>query len=199
MSGFSPDAARAEWRREPHAGSALVSGIAEAARELARPDPVPGAVCALGIDPGPVPGFFLALWRPGEKKADWARAWQCNADGAGGLLAMILSVHGYLITCGQIEEFRTGRGPGTRGRGASATREMVSTLTATALAADRYVKLAVRHSSAVMPWSADKRLAAAGILDATAQLPHARAASRHALYCAAHDGGLPDPLSRRAS
>jgi len=155
-------------------------------------------ICALGIDPGPVPGFFLALWRPGEKKADWARAYQCNADGAEGLLAMILSVHGSLITCGQIEEFRTGRGPGTRGRSATATRDMIAALLGT-IDRESLLKLAVRHSSAVMPWSADKRLAAAGILDATAQLPHARAASRHALYCAAHDGGLPDPLSRRAS
>ncbi len=68
-----------------------------------------------------------------------------------------------------------------------------------ALAADRGVKLAVRHSSAVFPWATDKRLRAAGLYEATTGLVHARAASRHALFAAVHDGGLPDPLSRRTS
>jgi hypothetical protein len=154
-------------------------------------------ICALAIDPGPVPGFFLALWRPGEKKADWARAYQCNADGAEGLLAMILNVHGSLVTCGQVEEFRTGHGPGTRGHSATATREMIPVLVS--LAGEHGVKLAVRHSSQVMPWATDKRLTAAGVLDATTALVHARAASRHCLFAAVHDGGLPDPLSKRTA
>lgn len=152
------------------------------------------AVCVLGIDPGPVPGLFLALWRPGERKASWARAFQCNADGAPGLLSMILAVFGGQVTHGQIEEFRTLHGAGTRGRRASLAREQVVTLTR--MAAERGVTLAVRHSSQAFPWAGDRRLQAAGLYEATAQLPHARAASRHALFCAVADGGLPDPLSR---
>lgn len=160
--------------------------------------PVPAlAVCALGIDPGPVPGMFLASWEPGQRKAHWARAFQCDAGGAHGLLALLLNAYGPVITCGQIEEFRTGYGPGTRGKNASVTREM--TLALAALAAERGVKLAVRHSSQAFPWASDKRLQASGLWEATAQLIHARAASRHALYAACHDGGLADPLSRRAS
>ncbi len=80
------------------------------------------AVCALGIDPGPVPGFFLARWEPGEKAAALALAWQCPAEDAPGLLEDILDVQGDIITCGQIEEFRTGRGAGARGRNADRTR-----------------------------------------------------------------------------
>lgn len=152
------------------------------------------AICALGIDPGPVPGFFLALWRPGERQCEWARAYQCDAISAPGLLSMILTTFGSQVTCGQIEEFRTLGGAGTRGRYASVTRQMVTELTA--IAADREVKLAVRHSSAVFPWASDKRLKAAGLYEATTALKDARAASRHCLFAAVHDGGLPDPLSK---
>ena len=65
------------------------------------------AVCALGIDPGPVPGIFLARWEPGEKAAVLALAWQCPAEDAPGVLDGILDVYTVLITCGQIEQFRT--------------------------------------------------------------------------------------------
>jgi len=155
------------------------------------------AVCALGVDPGPVPGMFIAIWETREQKTAWARAFQCNAGGVQGLLSMILAVFGSQVTCGQIEEFRTLHGPGTRGKAASVTRQQVITLSA--LAAERGVILAVRHSSAVFPWASDKRLRAAGLYEATTALPHARAASRHALYVACRDGGLPDPLSKRRS
>ena len=150
---------------------------------------------ALGVDPGPVPGFFLAAWSPGEREAMTARAWQCDAGGAAALLAMILDFYDG-ITCGQIEEFRTRPGAGSRGTYASVTREQVITLGA--LAAERGVRLAVRHSSAVFPWCSDRRLLAAGLREATTGLVHARAASRHCLFAAVKDGGLTDPLSTRA-
>ena len=163
------------------------------------------AICALGVDPGPVPGFFLAAWSPGEREAAWTRAYQCNAGGAEGLLIMLLGMmegtqrildYGPVTACGQIEEFRTRSGAGSTGRNASVTREQVVTLGA--LAAERGVRLAVRHSSAVFPWCSDKRLQAAGLREATTGLVHARAASRHCLFAAVRDGGLPDPLSTRA-
>lgn len=154
------------------------------------------AVTALGIDPGPVPGLVLAAWEPGKHKAARVQAFQCNAAAAPALLGMILAARSDSgeIFCGQIEEFRTLRGAGTRGIAASLTREMVTVLAG--LAEGRGVRLAIRHSSQVFPWASDKRLAAAGLLKATAQLPHARAASRHALWTAVADGGLPDPLSK---
>jgi len=150
-------------------------------------------ITSLGIDPGPRPGVFLARWAPGKREAVLVRAWQLHDVPAAELLIEVLDE--YDITCGQIEEFRTGRGAGTRGKAASVTREQVTELTA--IAAGHGLRLAVRHSSAVMPWASDKRLRAAGLYAATKGLVHARAASKHALYCAVHDGGLPDPLSSK--
>ena len=152
-------------------------------------------ICAIGIDPGPVPGFFLALWRPGEKTAALALAWQCPADEAPALLEDILDVQGDIITCGQIEEFRTGRGAGARGRNADRTRGSLGELDE--VAAEHGLRLAIRHSSQVMPWASDKRLQEAGLYAVTRGKQHARAASRHCLYCAVADGGLPDPLSKK--
>lgn len=196
--GKTPDEWTAAYGKRPEAVIDLgyMSLHAELQQELE--ENVPRAVTACGIDPGPVPGIFLALWRPGKRKAVEAHAYQCNASSVSAMVYWLLGDYGENGTLlGEIEEFRTGRGAGSRGGHASLTREMVSTLTA--LAAERGVKLAVRHSSQVMPWATDKRLEAAGILDATTGLVHARAASRHCLYAACHDGGLPDPLSRRTS
>jgi hypothetical protein len=50
----------------------------------------------------------------------------------------------------------------------------------------------------VKPWATDERLAAAGLLDPTKGMRHARDAARHALFCAVRDFGLPDPLSAKA-
>lgn len=151
------------------------------------------AVIALGLDPGPTPGFCLAAWEPGVREAAWVRAYQCSAEDASGLLGEILDE--YAVTCGQIEEFRTGRGAGARGRHADLTRKSLGGLDA--VAAEHGLRLARRHSSAVMPWASDDRLRKAGLYKATTGKQHARAASRHCLYCAVADGGLPDPLSRR--
>ena len=41
-------------------------------------------------------------------------------------------------------------------------------------------------------------MAAAGLLEPTKQLRHARDAARHALFAAVADCGIPDPLSRKA-
>jgi hypothetical protein len=153
------------------------------------------AVVSLGIDPGPGGGMVLGGWKPGEREASLALAWQGTAADAPGQLALILGEYGLLITCGQIEEFRTGIGPGARGKHATVTRGAIPVLAS--LAAEHGVKLAVRHSSQVMPWTTDKRLRAAGLYAATTGKRHSRAAGRHCLFAAVHDGGLPDPLSRR--
>jgi hypothetical protein len=54
-----------------------------------------------------------------------------------------------------------------------------------------------RTAALVKPWATDKRLVAAGLLDITRGLPHARDGARHALFSAHHDSGAPDPLSSR--
>lgn len=52
-----------------------------------------------------------------------------------------------------------------------------------------------RTASLVKRWASDDRLKAAGLYAATAGVPHARDAARHALYAATWDLGLPDPLA----
>jgi hypothetical protein len=173
--------------------STLVSA-GTAARQLAR-HRAGYAVVSLGIDPGPGGGLVLGGWKPGEREAALALAWQGTAAEAPGQLALILGQYGLIITCGQIEEFRTGIGPGARGRHATATRGAIGVLVS--LAAEHGVRLAVRHSSQVMPWASDRKLKAAGLYAATTGKKHSRAAARHCAYAACHDGGLPDPLSSR--
>jgi hypothetical protein len=61
------------------------------------------------------------------------------------------------------------------------------------------VHVFLRNASLVKTWATDKRLAAAGLLDATKGMQHARDASRHALYAAVHTGMARDPLSTKAA
>jgi hypothetical protein len=61
------------------------------------------------------------------------------------------------------------------------------------------VRSVQRPAGAVKPWATDERLAAAGLLDITKGMNHARDAARHALFAAVADFGQPDPLSRRAA
>jgi hypothetical protein len=68
---------------------------------------------------------------------------------------------------------------------------------------EHWAKTGVRGSYArsaadVKPWATDTRLQAAGLLDLTKGMRHARDAARHALFCAVCDFGLTDPLSRKA-
>lgn len=56
----------------------------------------------------------------------------------------------------------------------------------------------IRNASLVKTWATDKRLAAAGLIDTTKGMSHARDASRHALYAAVHCGVTGDPLSPKA-
>jgi hypothetical protein len=63
---------------------------------------------------------------------------------------------------------------------------------------DLGVHVFLRNASLVKTWATDKRLEAAGLLDATKGMGHARDASRHALYAAVHCGITTDPLSTKA-
>jgi len=89
-----------------------------------------------------------------------------------------------------------------------AARKVIGQLHGFALTHDAIVL--ERSASLVKLWATDARLRRAGgalssatgavpassLYDATAKLPHARDAARHALYAARHDVHWPDPLSR---
>jgi len=77
------------------------------------------------------------------------------------------------------------------------TRGLISDILREYKACASAVVLKERAAAVVKPWATDTRLAAAGLLDPTKGMPHARDAVRHALYAAVHDSGIPDPLSRK--
>lgn len=154
------------------------------------------AVRSIGIDTGPVTGIFEATWLPGRKKAYRARAYQCDAASAPGLLAFILSLPADAeCPCtrpGGIEEIRDGK---VKGAGLAVARRLVVTLSA--IAAEHGVILAARPAATVKLWATGRRLEAAGLAETLGKMTDDAAdAARQCVYCAVRDGGMPDPLSR---
>jgi hypothetical protein len=156
----------------------------------------------VGIDPGPIAGVVrLQVEQQG------------NVGGLGGARLVdvqALQVTPELLTCvldgitqdGHytialerfVTSFRAGRSatPG----GGLATRSLIGEVEAWARLGNTRVQ--TRPAADVKPWATDERLDAAGLLEPTKGMRHARDAARHALYCAVRDYGLPDPLSKAA-
>jgi len=160
----------------------------------------------LGIDPGPIPGVVrlrVDINRPGENlvaNGAYLRGTDAMQVTPGMLIQVLDGLH-YTATAFDVvamERFVVGR---RAARSASAaaggrTRDMIGEITG--WATDKQLKLVTRAAADVKPWAVDKRLHAAGLLDLTAGMRHARDAARHALFCAVKDYGLPDPLSSKA-
>ncbi|RGC68440.1 hypothetical protein C5N14_13720 [Micromonospora sp. MW-13] len=158
----------------------------------------------IGIDPGPLPGIVrLQLKVVGDK---WS-----------GQSAQLVDVQALQVTPGLLgtvleginaatevevvayERFVVGRRAGQSSSAAAGakTRNMIGELEAWA-GAGRWRRVYARSAAEVKPWATDTRLGAAGLLDLTKGMRHARDAARHALFCAVRDCGLADPLSRKA-
>lgn len=158
----------------------------------------------IGIDPGPIAGIVrleLAVNRPGMNLvAEGALLRDAQAlQVTRGLISPVLQLlarEGRVAVA--IERFVVGNRAArsaTPTAGAT-TRDMIGEI-------DSYtrslgVPCARRAAADVKPWATDNRLEAAGLLEATKGMRHARDAARHALFCAVKDYGLPDPLSRKA-
>lgn len=153
----------------------------------------------IGIDPGPTPGIVVIdSWPNGAQLVDVV---QCSASVAGTVLVALLDTDVYddrAIV--QIEDFVVGRSSMRSGRAGAQTRELIGSLVQTCTELSAVAVL--RTASQVKPWATDRRLQAAvmsgdtNLWLATAGMRHARDAARHALFCAVHDAGAPDPLSR---
>jgi len=163
-------------------------------REMMSVELAGGPLIVIGADPGPTTGACLAL--PGNSRV--AYAYQCNAPAAGSLVASLIETARLLVAAmpgSRVllagERFVAGTGPGARGRSATVTRDVIEELTAIPGTSWHW-----RSAAEVKPWTTDKRLEKAGLLTECHGMPHALDACRHALFCAVHDGGLPDPLSR---
>lgn len=164
----------------------------------------------VGVDPGPVPGIvvldfvddhasvsptFFPKWRLHS-----AQALQCSYGLAPQLVESLLDDLPSSRIRVQVERFVAGH-RASRSSTPSAgriTRDLVSILTQ--VVADRHVRVVARSAAAVKPWATDARLEATGLLTVAKPVGrHAVDAARHALFCAVHDGGIPDPLSKKWS
>lgn len=155
-----------------------------------------GRVRILGIDPGPIPGFVELRYL--ERRLLDVSVVQASLNAASPVMLALL---GELdpkawATTVQIERFVIGRRSARSSTAAAGeqTRDLVGALSHEAQLLGARVVL--KSAANVKPWASDLRLDAAGLLDATKGMRHARDAARHALFAAVHDGNQPDPLSK---
>jgi hypothetical protein len=138
----------------------------------------------IGVDPGPTTGICML---PDTYKPQLI---QMNHTYV--MMTLHWLVERYDPDYIAVEAWAPGK---ARGQNANTTRDLIQDT----LNAWPYL-FRQRTASAVKGWATDKRLAAVSsefARDATG-MRHARDAGRHALFCAVHDAGMPDPLSRKA-
>lgn len=157
--------------------------------------------CVIGVDPGPTSGVCLLCLEPvydipgvtSPPVIKTRLVFSCNAPAVFGLVEYLLEANdgpARIVAVG--ERFVPGRGAGARSGGAAVVREVIADLKSL------HGSWKWRSASDVKPWATDRRLDAAGLLGVTNKMIDARDAARHALFCAVHDCGLPDPMSRKA-
>jgi hypothetical protein len=154
----------------------------------------------LGVDPGPTPGIVRLLLNEGARYriiTDWTvEVVQCTA---GALVPVLNALADVPESTADLtyEAFVVGY-RASRSRTASAgkaTRDMTRDLAG--WAAHHDIPSHTYRATDVKPWATDERLDAAGLLEPTKGMRHARDAARHALFTAVRAYGLPDPLSRK--
>lgn len=154
----------------------------------------------IGIDPGPTPGIVHLAIRAGGHHLD-VDVIQCSEHTAPLMLWALLDsarfVQGTAPAIVAIEKFVVGKASMRSGRAGAVTRDLVGKLIREAQGQPN-VNVLQRPAFQVKAWATDTRLEAAGLLEATKGMTHARDAARHALFCAVHDAGVPDPLSKGA-
>ncbi len=149
----------------------------------------------IGVDPGPVPGIVvLDIWETAV--IGRVEAIQCTHGAACELVEALLmdQVETSLVAT---ERFVT---RGRANKAQTITRDLVGQLQqAVRIQHHSYngspVHCLERNASQIKAWATDARLEAAGLLEVTKGMRHARDAARHALFAAVRDAGLPDPLS----
>lgn len=165
---------------------------------MGEPAPYRAFAHFIGIDPGPIPGIVHLYPRAGGHHLE-IDVVQCNERAATAVLWGLLDSHRTLLgkapALVQIERFVVGRASMRSAAAGATTRDLVGRLTGEAENQPN-VKVVQRAAAEVKPWATDARLEAAGLLEATKGMRHARDAARHALFAAVKDGGLPDPLSK---
>jgi hypothetical protein len=159
-------------------------------------------VLVLGVDPGPTPGIVrLALANSPANPTPVLTLCQVVQCSGGVLVPILNALSDFPAPPPALayEAFVVGAraARSTTAQAGAATRDMVRDLAG--WAAHRGIQSHPRRAADVKPWATDARLDAAGLLELTKGMRHARDAARHALFCAVKDYGLPDPLSRRGA
>jgi hypothetical protein len=143
----------------------------------------------VGIDPGPVVGVAVVCTNPRFAPT----VIQVNAGSVETVLEGWHTV--YAVGALATERFVVGPRAARSSTPAGGARARAVVELLSGWAAEKGVPHFRRSASEVKPWATDGRLAAAGLLELTKGMRHARDAARHALFCAVKDYGLPDPLS----
>ena len=159
----------------------------------------------IGIDPGPKPGLVCidfgisTSWWPAVQP----RAVQCDPQSALDVFAMWLGEPGertVLVGCESfVRSSRAGRLK--HAAAASKTEQMIEafhTMFGAWISINNTMRWTTNNAARVKAWAKHERLDAAGLLEVTNGMTHARDGARHAMFVAVHYGGAPDPLSRRA-
>lgn len=153
----------------------------------------------IGVDPGLTTGVCALRFGPDMRRVGDPIAVQIN--GSEGVLPLVQSLIARSALGDPVlavEQFVIGN-RAARSSSAHAgriTRALISELAE--LAEAHGATLFTRAAALVKPWATDQRLAAAGLLDATKGMGHARDATRHALYAAVNMGLAADPFSKKA-
>lgn len=152
-----------------------------------------------GIDPGPTTGLCVLRWdwsRDGRPINFDAHVAQCNHAFAPAFVRYAAHDHGaYTYLHYAIERFVIGRGSMRARRAGAITVDLVGELKSMVLDFEPPEHVHEQTAAQVKPWATDERLKAAGLLDITNGMRHARDAARHALFAAVKHCKLPDPLS----
>lgn len=162
-------------------------------------------IVAIGMDPGPTPGFVKLTYS--KQRLIGVQVVQCTLNCALDVLSMWLhplhemnrkrTAHGARTELYfQGEKFVIGPGSYRSGSPGARTRDLAGSAETLAVTAGCVVS--ARSASVTKAWASNGRLEAAGLLEATVGMVHARDAARHALYTACKDANIPDPLSRKA-
>lgn len=159
------------------------------------------AVRVIGVDPGPTPGLVLLRFNDGPFGV--CHVVQCTHLIAPDIFRMLLGIDPATPTIVGVERFVIGAKSYRSGSPGGVTRDLVGAIDQACRdhmheMGSALVRLHQRNASQVKAWATDARLDKTGLLDATKGMTHARDAARHALFAAVHDGGIPDPLSKKA-
>jgi hypothetical protein len=159
---------------------------------------LPVSLHVIGVDPGPVPGFVMLDYTDGLLTGK--DVVQCSAQVAPLIFGEIVrDLAGEFPIVG-LERFvvRGRSGRSSTSKAGEQTRDLIGRLVQVTAGLVPDKNWHARAAGEVKPWATEERLEAAGLLDLTKGMRHARDAARHALFTAVRDGGVPDPLSKHA-